>query len=94
MDKSPYSPTVLLRCDKCLKKTPHLLISFSNNPLLTIIMVYECQDCGETKRVFDLNTLPLNWEPATGIEAEEKEEKKPTVSIPIEQGPQIEQPAS
>lgn len=92
MDKTPYSPTVLLRCDKCLKKTPHLLISFSNNPLLTIIMVYECQDCGETKKVFDLNTLPSNWEPTKEIDAEEKEDKEP--AIPIERGPQIEQPAS
>ena len=94
MDKTPYSPTVLLRCDKCQNKTPHLLISFSNKPMLVMIIVYECQDCGTTKKVFDLNTLPLNWEPTTEIEAEEKKEKEPTILIPIERGPQIEQPAS
>jgi DNA-directed RNA polymerase subunit RPC12/RpoP len=91
MDKTPYSPIVLLRCDKCRNKTPHVLISFSNKPLLAISMVYECQECGKTKKGFDLNTLPLNWEPTTEIKAEEKE---PTISIPIARGPQIEQPAS
>jgi hypothetical protein len=90
MDKTPYSPIVLLRCDKCRNKTPHLLISFLNNPLLAISMVYECQECGEIKKGFDLNTLPLNWEPT----AEFKAEEEPRTLIPIERGPQIEQPAS
>jgi len=91
MDKTTYSPTVLLRCSKCRSKTLHVLISFSNNPLLAISMVYECQECGETKKVFDLNTLPqVAWEPTTDITAGEKEAKEAT--IPIERGPQIEQP--
>jgi hypothetical protein len=57
-------------------------------------MVYECQDCGGTKKVFDLNTLPLNWGPTTEVEAEEKEKKEATISMSIERDPQIEQPAS
>jgi hypothetical protein len=50
-------------------------------------MVYECQECGETKKIFDLNTLPqVTWEPTKNIETEEKESP-----IPIERGPQIQQ---
>lgn len=90
MDKTPYSPTVLLRCGRCRSKTHHALISFSNNPVLAISLVYECQECGETRKVFDLSTLPqVAWEPAMEIKAEEKKEKEP--AIPIERGPQIEQ---
>jgi len=106
MEKVPYSPTVLLRCGRCRNKTLHVLVSFSNNPVLAISMVYECQECGETKKVFDLNTLSqVTWEPVTDIKTEanevmeakeEKEEKETTEeekepSIPIERGPQIEQ---
>jgi len=89
MDKIPYNPTVLLRCSKCLNKTSHVLINFSNNPATAITMVYECQDCGETKKVFDMNTLPQAiMEPSRNIAIEEKERP-----IPIEKGPQIEQAA-
>jgi len=90
MDKTPYSPTVILRCGKCCNKTLHVLISFYNSPLLAISMVYECQECGEKKKVFDLNTLSqVAWEPTTDIAAEQREEKEP--AIPIERGSQIEQ---
>jgi len=87
MDKTPYDPTVLLRCSKCRNKTSHVLINFSNDPATAITMVYECQDCGETKKVFDLDTLPqVTFEPIKNIKVEEKERL-----IPIEKGPQIEQ---
>jgi uncharacterized Zn finger protein len=89
MDKTPYNPTVLLRCSKCHDKTPHLLINFSNDPALAITMVYECQDCGEIKKAFDLDTLPqVTFEPAKTITIEEKQRL-----VPIEKGPQIEQSA-
>jgi len=87
MDKTPYNPTVLLRCSKCRNQTPHALISFSNDPASAVTMVYECQECGETKKIFDLSTLPqVTWEPTKNIETKEKE-----TPIPIEKGPQIEQ---
>ena len=87
MDKIPYNPTVLLRCNKCRNKTPHVLINFSNDPATAITMVYECQDCGETKKVFDLDTLPqVALEPTKNITIEEKERL-----IPIEKSPQIQQ---
>jgi len=34
------------------------MIDFSNDPMSSLTMVYECQECGEIKKVFDLNTLP------------------------------------
>jgi len=91
MEGTAYSSTVLLRCNKCRNKTLHVLISFSNNPVLAISLVYECHECGETRKVFDLNTLPLvAWEPTTEVRPEEKEEKERTI---LERGPQIEQSA-
>jgi len=87
MAKTPYNPTVLLRCNKCRNKTPHVMTSFSNDPTAAITMVYECQECGETKKIFDLDALPQGtFEPTKNITIEEKEQL-----IPIEKGPQIEQ---
>lgn len=81
MDKTPYNPTIQLRCSKCGHKTPHVLISFSNAPSTSITMLYECQDCGETKKIFDLETLPqVTFEPTRNVTIEEK-------------SPQIEQSA-
>jgi len=90
MGKTPYNPTVLLRCSKCFHKTPHVLINFSNDPHAAITMFYECQECGETKKVFDLDTLPprVTFEQTKNITTEEKERL-----VPIEKGPQIEQSA-
>lgn len=87
MDKTPYNPTVLLRCVKCLDKTPHVLVNFSNDPSSTLTLLYECQDCGEIKKVLDLDTLPqVTFEPAKNIMIEDKRPH-----VPIERGPQIEQ---
>jgi len=86
MDKTPYNPTVLLRCSKCHNQTSHALINFSNDPASALTMIYECQVCGEIKKIFDLDTLPqVTFEPAKKINVEEKERL-----IPIEKGPQIE----
>jgi len=90
MDKIPYNPNVLLRCPKCQKKTPHVLVDFSNDPTTAVTMFYECQDCGETKKVFDLSPLSnVTIESTKGITIEQKEER-PT---PTEKEPQIQQSA-
>jgi len=87
MDKTPYNPTVLLRCGKCRSQTPHALINFSNDPASAITLFYECQSCGETKKVFDLDTLPqVTFQQTKEVIIEEKEP-----FIPIEKGPQVEQ---
>ena len=89
MEKTPYNPTVLLRCVKCLDKTPHVLVNFSNDPASTLTLLYECQDCGEIKKVFDLDTLPqVTFEPVKNITVAVEENRR---VIPIERGPQIEQ---
>jgi len=89
MDKTPYNPTIQLRCSKCAHKTPHVLISFSNDPTTSITMLYECQDCGETKKIFDLETLPhMTFEPTRNVTVKEKEQP-----IPVENSPQIQQSA-
>lgn len=87
MNKTPYNPTVQLRCIKCLGKTPHALVNFSNDPTLALTLVYECQDCGEIKKIYDLDTLrQVTFEPAKPIMVEESRRL-----IPIDRGPQIEQ---
>ena len=83
MRKTTYNPTILLRCDKCINKTSHVLINFSNDPNAAITLVYECQDCGGIKKVFDLDTLPhVTFNPTKTITIEEKNRL-----IPIEKGP-------
>jgi uncharacterized Zn finger protein len=87
MDKTPYNPTVSLRCIKCQNKTAHALVNFSNDPTAALTLVYECQDCGEIKKIYDLDTLPqVTFEPAKPIVVEESRRL-----IPIERGPQIEE---
>lgn len=58
MDHVSFNPSVHLRCRRCQKLTAHTMIDFSNDPMSALTMVYECQECGEIKKVFDLNTLP------------------------------------
>jgi hypothetical protein len=80
------------------------MIDFSNNPLSALTLVYECQECGEIKTAYDLNTLPELKVVGTG-QTESKEKDKVVVTnvqtpvqassqmqvstIPIEKGPQI-----
>lgn len=90
MDKTPYVPTVLLRCSKCDIKTPHVLIDLSNDPNVAITLTYECQECGERKKIFDLNTLQEVVHALTeNIAATAKGKGRP---IPIERGAEIDQP--
>jgi len=91
MDKTPYNPAVQLRCSRCRDKTAHVLINFSNDPAAALTMIYECQECGEIKKVFDLDTLShVTFEAgAQKMKIEEKERL-----TPIERGPQLEQSES
>lgn len=91
MIHTPYNPSVRLLCQKCRRQTAHIMIGFSNDPLSALTLNYECQECGEVKKVFDLNTLPELKVPVadkggleeTKVEAEVK-------AIPLERGPQID----
>jgi len=90
MVHTAYNPTVRLLCQKCRKQTAHTMTGFSNDPQSLLILIYECQECGETKKVFDLNPLSELKVPAAS-EGEWKETKQEAKAqaIPIEKPPQI-----
>jgi len=91
MVHTPYNPSVRLFCKRCGKQTAHMLIDFSNNPLSALVLVYECQECGEVKKIFDLNTLPeLKVSSTSEGESREIVVKSEDPAIPIERGPQID----
>jgi len=91
-----FIPTVLLRCSRCRFETRHALIDFKNEPP-GLALIYECQACGEVRRLFDLGSLsessPEHIEYAVKEEKKDvaKEEEKKERPIPIDRGPQIEQ---
>lgn len=60
MEKSYFIPLVSLRCPKCNNKTSHALVEFAEDPKDTIALNYECQDCGEKKRMFVFVTYRIS----------------------------------
>lgn len=52
-----FRPYVFLRCKKCNKKTDHVLISIGNAKKGEIQETFECQECGETKTIFELTSV-------------------------------------
>jgi len=53
-----FRPYVFLRCKKCGKKTDHVLITVSNTARKgEVEEVFECQECGETKIIFELTSV-------------------------------------
>jgi len=53
-----FRPYVFLRCKKCNKKTDHVLISMaSTSKKGEVEEVFECQECGETKTIFELTSV-------------------------------------
>ena len=91
MVHTPYNPIVRLLCQKCGKQTAHVMIGFSNDPLSALTLIFECQECGENKKIFDLNTLPeLKVPVANEGEWRETKEEADAQAIPIERGPQID----
>ena len=51
-----YGPIVLLRCKKCGRKTDHVLINTATTEQGEIEETYECQECGETKKIYEFAT--------------------------------------
>jgi uncharacterized Zn finger protein len=49
-----YRPYVFLRCKKCGRKTDHALVSMSKVRMGETEQDYECQDCGEIKKIYEL----------------------------------------
>jgi len=53
-----FRPYVFLRCKKCSKKTDHVLVSMTNTAKKgEIEEVFECQECGETKIIYELTSV-------------------------------------
>jgi len=52
-----FRPYVFLRCKRCNKKTDHVLISISNVKKGEVEEVFECQECGETKTIYELTSV-------------------------------------
>jgi uncharacterized Zn finger protein len=49
-----YRPYVFLRCRKCGRKTDHVLVSIATPKKGEVEETYECQECGETKVIYEL----------------------------------------
>ena len=49
-----YRPYVFLRCKKCGRKTDHVLVSIEATRKNNVEETYECQECGQTKKIFEL----------------------------------------
>lgn len=52
-----YRPYVFLRCKRCGRKTDHVLVSISSPRKGEVEETYECQECGETKKIFELASM-------------------------------------
>jgi len=52
-----YRPYVFLRCKKCSKKTDHVLVSILSSRKGEVEETYECQECGETKKIYELASV-------------------------------------
>jgi len=52
-----FRPYVFLRCKKCNGKTDHVLISITNVKKGEVQEVFECQECGETKIIYELTAV-------------------------------------
>jgi hypothetical protein len=52
-----YRPYVFLRCRKCGRKTDHVLINTVVSKKGEIEETYECQECGQTKKIYELASL-------------------------------------
>jgi len=51
-----YRPYIFLRCKKCGRKTDHVLIGISSLGKGEVEEIYECQECGEIKKIYELTS--------------------------------------
>jgi len=50
-----YTPVTFLRCGKCVGRTRHVLIKTFYAPGNEVAEeTYECQECGETRKIYEL----------------------------------------
>lgn len=66
-----YRPYVFLICRKCGRKTEHVLINTATIRKGEREETYECQECGQTKKIYELASL-MEQENVTIQELKEK----------------------
>jgi hypothetical protein len=52
-----YRPYVFLRCKKCARKTDHVLVGMASVRKGEVEETYECQECGESKKIYELASV-------------------------------------
>lgn len=52
-----YRPYIFLRCHKCGRKTAHVLVTISSSSKCDVEETYECQECGEIKKIYELASM-------------------------------------
>jgi len=78
-----YRPYVFLRCGKCGRKTDHVLVNTAIIREGAIEENYECQQCGEAKKIYELASI-VEPENLTVQELKEKITAKHTVVEELE----------
>ncbi len=78
-----YRPYVFLRCKKCGRKTDHVLTDTATIGGGTIEETFECQQCGETKKIYELASM-VEPENLTVQELEENVKAKRAVVEQLE----------
>ncbi|MFQ6068786.1 MAG: hypothetical protein ACE5KD_04490 [Candidatus Bathyarchaeia archaeon] len=88
-----YRPYVFLRCRKCGTKTDHVLIEVNcNSEKREIEEIYECQGCGEIKRIYEFTTSLAHSPMQPKISQKEKEEQKDSKEVTTSKAPATQQP--
>lgn len=72
-------PYVFLRCRECGEKTDHVMIDNEFNGKREIEEIYECQQCGEVKRIYELAISLLHGSMQSEISEKVEEERKKDV---------------
>ncbi len=78
-----YRPYVFLRCKKCGRKTDHVLTDTATIGGGAIEETFECQQCGETKKIYELASM-VEPENLTVQELEENVKAKRAVVEQLE----------
>jgi len=71
-------PTIALRCKECAKKTDHVMVDNERAGKTEIEEIYECQECGELKRIYEISNLHvhvLELPPAKELKTPEKKRR-------------------
>lgn len=71
-----YRPYVFLRCRKCSRKTDHVLVNAATHEKGEIEEIYECQECGEMKKIYEFADLHVHRPAQRSVKQRLEEPKK------------------